>query len=151
MGTPYSQDAVGGAATVEENRLVRDFAVSHGRAFVDCMTPGASYEWLRDQGYMQDAIHPNSAGGAFLAAAAWNDLGFFALGLHRRLTLERASLAFILGATLAPGFIYSFEQSTNVTDWEAFHARTNETGVVELRLRPAEPVRQYRLRVQPID
>jgi hypothetical protein len=151
IGTPYSEDAVGGADTVAENHLVRDFAVSQGRAFVDCMTPGGSYEWLRDHGYMQDVIHPNNAGGAFLASAAWDDLGFLALGLHRRLTLERASPSFILGATLAPGFIYSFEQSTNVMHWETFHFRTNEAGEVELRLRPAEPVRQYRMRVQPME
>jgi hypothetical protein len=151
VGTPYVQDSVGGAHTEEENRVVREFALSRGRAFVDCMSPGVSYDWLLNQGYMADSVHPNSAGGEYLAKAAWTDLGFFALGTDRELTVMRSERGMELGANLSPGLIYSFESSTNLVDWAAFYWQTNQTGAVQIRVPSLAGASHFRMRLLPME
>jgi hypothetical protein len=150
IGTPYSEDNVGGERTREHNRAVRRLAVENGRAYLDCMTPGVSYEWLRDHGYMLDTIHPNSAGSEYLANAVWNEIGFFALGADRRLSLRytyRGSV--FLTATLTAGITYEFQSSTNLPNWTTFRTERGTGGPLELRLAPLDSGAQFRVRLLP--
>jgi hypothetical protein len=151
FGTPYASDSAAGAHTVAENNLVRDFAAAHNRPFVDCMTPGISFDWLQSNGYMADQVHPSSSGGAFLAEAAWHDLGLASRFADRRLSLTRSGGALLLETTLSPGLIYSFESSVNLTDWITFHTRTNESGAAQIRIAPQAEMQNFRFRFAPMD
>jgi hypothetical protein len=150
IGTPYSEDAFGGAKTVDHNRGVRRLALENGRAYLDCMTPGISYEWLRDHGYTLDVVHPNYAGSEFLANIAWNDIGFYALGSDRQLSVGygiRGSV--LLNANLAAGILYEFQASTNLLDWTTFHTQAGTAIPLELRLERSGPARYYRMHLLP--
>ena len=149
LGTPFADDG-GEAHTAEGNTIVRSFALEQGRAFLDCMTPGISYEWLRDHNYMADAVHPNSAGSEFLAEAGWNDIGFFALGVDRQLTLTQSRNTLTLHFTKSPSIIYELQSSTNLAYWSTFH-RTSGLGPSQFPVSPTAPATHYRIKLLPAE
>lgn len=150
IGTPFSEEGTGGTLTAAENQLIRSFAISQNRAFVDCMTPGVSYEWLRDNGYMDDPVHHNFQGGVFLGDAAWNDLGFYALGTNRRLSLRKRGSVLSLEATLSAGLAYQFESSPELQSWDEIAVRTNVPGPIQIELNSTSSS-FYRLRIRPAE
>lgn len=151
IGTPWTLiDTNGGTATLDQNRLVREAAVNHGRAYVDLMQPGISYDWLRTNGLISsDGVHLTPAGGQWGGNIMWNDLGLFALGLPRRLSLElTGGLAHVTFPT-ASGATYTLQSSTNLQTWSP-ELTTPGTGADwSSNLTPTNPQRFYRLSLTP--
>lgn len=122
LGTPWvSEDtnAIPGTyKTIEQNRIVRNTAIAHQRAYVDLMQPTISYPWLLSHGYMSDQTHLNSNGGLLCANIMWDDLGFFALKLPRQInvaaTLDQLQLSYQTDARAA----YRLETSTDLQTWK---------------------------------
>lgn len=120
VGTPYEgRDEWGHPVTERQNRIVRDVALRHGRAYVDGMTPMVSYSWMRDRGYLVDALHLSDTGYAVLADLIWRELGWFALRLDRRICIEPGLQGPRLSWTTRTNLAWSLLTSTNLMDWEA--------------------------------
>ncbi len=151
IGTPWTLvDTNGGTVTLDQNRLVREAAVNYGRAYVDLMQPGISYDWLRTNGLISaDGVHLTPAGGQWGGNIMWNDLGLFALGLPRRLSLElTGGLAHVTFPT-ASGATYTLQSSTNLQTWSP-ELTTPGTGAdCSTNLTPTSPQRFYRLSLTP--
>ncbi|HEX7860783.1 MAG TPA: hypothetical protein VF773_10680 [Verrucomicrobiae bacterium] len=151
IGTPFAEDNTGGTRTFPENELIRSFAISQNRAFVDCMTPGVSYEWLHDRGYMDDPVHTSFEGGVFLGNVAWNDLGFYTLGTNRRVDLRQRGTMLSLEASLSAGLAYRFESSTDSVNWSEFASRTNLSGLQQFHV-PVDTVTKFhRMQIRPLE
>ncbi len=103
--------------TLDQNLLVRNIALKHHRAYVDLMQPTISYDWLLANGFMADGTHVNSAGGLYCANLMWNDLGFFALGLNKKLSLTKTGVQLNLSYTTSASARYRLEFSTNLAHW----------------------------------
>ncbi|MGZ8898740.1 MAG: hypothetical protein ACXW3Z_01475 [Limisphaerales bacterium] len=151
IGTPYIGAAPGEDYTADANRIVRNFALEYERCYLDCMTPGISYEWMRDHNYMGegDPIHPNFEGSKYLMEQTWNDIGFFALGADRKLMFAEVGGRFFLQTTLESGISYEFQSSTDLIDWATFDTRTGPPGPVQVRVGAEGAGRHYRLRMLP--
>jgi hypothetical protein len=150
IGTPCDYRDQSTNYTPRETRLIKEAAARDGRAYVDCMSPSVSYSWMVAQGYMNDAIHPNSAGCAFLADIAWRQLGFFALRAERRLAFTPMDGALRLEWSSETNLQYELQSSTDLSGWVALQntpgsgarqAYTNSTSAISnaffrLRLSP---------------
>lgn len=109
----------GSYKTTNQNAIVRSIAVRHNRAYADLMNPTTGYSWLLANGFMQDAVHVNSAGGLHCANIMWDDLGFFALGLNRRITWQPNGNQLQLSYPTTTNARYRLEVSTNLQHWSA--------------------------------
>lgn len=117
IGTPYDYRDVSTNYTPRETRLIKEAAVRDHRAYLDCMSPCVSYQWMVAQGYMNDSIHPNNAGCAYLADIAWRHLGFFALRTDRQLSVKPMDGAIRLQWSSATNLLYELQSSINLSDW----------------------------------
>jgi hypothetical protein len=117
IGTPYTAYDTNTTTTIDQNRLVRNIAVTKHRTYEDLMQPSVSYNWLYAQGYMVDAVHLNVTGGKYLANIMWNDLGFFALNVPRTLTLKFSGQKLTAEYPTVTGVYYALEMSTNWVNW----------------------------------
>ena len=117
IGTPWTAYDTNTTVTTDQNRLVRNIAISKRRVYVDMMQPSVSYAWLNFQGFMIDAVHLNSAGSKYLANIMWNDLGFFALGIPRTLTLKLAGQQLQAQYPTVTSVFYTLQMSTNLVQW----------------------------------
>lgn len=119
IGTPWLSLDNNSTTTPDQNTIVRHIALRHHRAYADLMQPTTSYNWLLTSGYMADETHLNSAGGLLCANIMWDDLGFFALGLDRRITLQPNGPQLQLSYTTTTNARYRLEASTNLQTWSA--------------------------------
>lgn len=120
IGTPNTiQDLTEPAtATTNQNRIVREVAVSHRRGYVDMMQPGVSYAALTASGLLSsDGVHLTAAGGQWGAEIIWKDMNLFALGLPRSLALQPTNGLVCVSFATASGAIYGLQTSTNLLDW----------------------------------
>jgi hypothetical protein len=149
IGTPWYAFDLGGALTIEQNRIVRAWALEHNRGYLDCMTSSPNYEWLRDNGYMRDFIHQTTQGSTYVAQYAWYDIGFFALGADRRLEIMKSNEVLTLNCNFRSGLVYEFQSSSNLIDWTTFF-RTNGNGDLGRIQVPTESLAtEYRVKLLP--
>lgn len=148
IGTPWGND-LPEPYTEPQNEIVRSIAVAHNRAYVDLMQPTVSYNWMVSQGYMADAVHLNSAGGLFCANLLWNDLGFYAIGVDRRLSLQLVGPQLRLSYHTTTNAIYRLEVSTNLTHWTGVLTNPIGAGLFTTNFAPASGPEFYRLNLAP--
>jgi hypothetical protein len=148
IGTPWVIES-SEPHTEPQNEIVRNIAVAHDRAYVDLMTPTISYNWLVSQGYMLDGVHLSSAGGLFCANLLWNDLGFYAIGVERRVTLQSAGAQLELSYPVTTNAIYRLEVSTNLTQWTGVLTNPVGAGLFTTNIAPASGPEFYRVNLAP--
>jgi len=119
IGTPWMSLDLTSTVTPDQNAIVRNIAVRHGRAYADLMQPTVSYSWLADNFYIPDGTHLTSAGGFFCANIMWDDMGFFSLGLNKKISLTQAGPMLNLSYKTDAGAVYRLESSTNLQTWTA--------------------------------
>jgi len=117
IGTPRTSADATNTSTVDQNTIVRSVAQEYGRAYADLMEPTISYDWMVAQGYMADGTHLNSAGGLFCANILWDELGFFALGLDRRITVQRDGALLQVSYNTSTRAQFRLEISTDRRTW----------------------------------
>lgn len=117
LGTTWISVDTNTTTTIDQNTIVRTIALEHNRAYVDLMTPSISYQWLVDQGYMQDPTHVNPAGGLFCANIIWSDLGLFAVGENRRINLQPLGNQMQLSYQTSTNARYRLEISSDLKTW----------------------------------
>lgn len=149
IGTPWASIDTNSNYTVEQNTAVRNIALRHQRAYVDLMQPMVSYPWMMSMGYMADGTHLNNTGGMVCAEIMWNDVGFFALGLNKRLTLNRAGNLVELSYAASTGAVYRLETSTNLQTWAGMRTNLGDNSVISTNFIPAAASAHFRLRLSP--
>lgn len=117
IGTHWGSIDTNTTTTIDQNSVVRSIAVEHGRAYADLMLPTVSYPWLLTNGLMHDTVHLTSAGGLQCANIMWDELGFYALGLNRRITLQPNGPQLQLSYQVTTNALYRLERSTNLQSW----------------------------------
>jgi hypothetical protein len=148
IGTPWTQLDTNGAYTPDHNRIERGVAVAHDRAYADLMQPAVSYSWMVAQGYMQDAVHLNSAGGQWGANVMWDDLGFFALDLPRKLGFERLGQNLGISFATSTGITYTVQSSGDFQNWASLGTLAG-TGQRQTNQQPVTTNLFFRLKLQP--
>lgn len=149
IGTPWVSLDASTTYTLDQNLLVRTIALNHGRTYADLMQPTVSYDWLMAQGFMGDITHLNSAGGLHCANIMWDDLGFFALGLDRRISLQRMGAQLQLSYTTTASARYRLEISTNLQAWSAVVTNPVALASFSTNFVPAAAATFYRLGLTP--
>jgi hypothetical protein len=151
VGTPWiSLDAAPNSTwTPDQNTVVRNIALRHNRAYADLMQPTISYDWLVSHGFMQDATHLNSNGSRYCADIMWDDLGFFALGLDRRISLQPTGPQLQLSYTTTTNARYRLETSTNLQTWSAVVTNPVATASFVTNFVPTAAASFYRLGLTP--
>ena len=149
IGTPWAAVDTNTTTTPDQNTLIKNIALQHHRTYADLMWPTVSYPWLLTNGYMADVVHLNDAGGIHCANIMWDDLGFFALGLNRRLALQQAGNQLQLSYSTSVGARYRLETSTNLQNWSAILTNPVATTTFTTNF-PASPgPTYYRLGLTP--
>ncbi len=118
IGTPYVQLDQTTNWTPAQNAVVRGIATNFGRAYVDCMTPAVSYDWMQANGYMQDGTHPSYPGNLYLAGIAWANLGFYALRTPLNLSVQRTAGGVTLQHQTVTNIFYAIQSSTDLFHWQ---------------------------------
>jgi len=137
VGTPwaYSESS---DYTHRQNRIVRDSAVRHGRVYFDGMTPMISYTSMWTNGFLVDSVHPSASCYDLLSDRLWDELGFFALRLDRRLKPVRDPGGIRLEWATRTNVFFEVQSSANLVDWQGVYSVwgdgstqtwTNVTGV----------------------
>lgn len=149
FGTPWGDYDATSTQTLDQNTIVRNIALKYRRAYADLMQPTVSYSWLVGSGLMADGVHLNSAGGLYCANILWDDLGFFALGLNKTLSLTKTGPQLHLSYQTMPGAVYRLETSTNLQTWTG--VLTNPVGNALFATNFAAPATPayYRLGLSP--
>ena len=149
LGTPWVSTDTNGTTTTDQNTIVRNIAIQYHRTYADLMQPTISYPWLLTNGFMADETHLNSAGSFHCANILWDDLGFFALGLDRRLNLQRNGTQMQLSYHTSASARYRLEFSTNLLNWTATFTNPVATASFTTNF-PASPApAYYRLGLAP--
>lgn len=149
IGTPWASVDTNSNYTIAQNTVVRNVALRNQRAYVDLMQPMVSYPWMVSMGYSFDGTHLSNAGGMVCAEIMWNDLGFFALGLNKRLALNRAGSTVNLSYAASAGAVYRLETSTNLQTWTGVRTNVGDNSVVSTNFVPAAGTAHFRLRLTP--
>jgi hypothetical protein len=150
LGTPFAYWDSSNTLTLNHNAMVRNIAVRHNRTYVDLMQAGLSFDWLNTNGLMYtDGVHLSHAGGQWAANLIWTDLGFFALGLPRHLSLALNGGLSQLTFPTAAGATYTLQSSSNLLDWLAEMTTPGAGSVASTNLPLTHPQRFYRLRLTP--
>lgn len=149
IGTPWVSLDTNSVLTQTQNACVRNIALRHHRTYADLMQPTISYNWLVAQNFMTDETHLNSAGGLHGANIMWDDLGFFALGLDRRISLQRMGAQLQLSYTTTTSARYRLESSTNLQIWSAVVTNPGATASFTTNFVPAAAATFYRLGLTP--
>lgn len=149
LGTPWASVDTNSSYTVDQNTLVRSVGLAHRRAYVDCMTPAVSYDWMLEQGYMRDATHVNLIGSTYLAGFAWNDLGFFALRQPRSLGFRWNEGNLAIEYPTVPGIRYVLESSAGKDDWTVLSTNEGTGSTISTDVPGGESQRFFRLRLEP--
>lgn len=135
--------------TMNQNTIVRNIATKYNRAYADLLQPTISYSWLSSNGFMADGVHLTSAGGLYCANIMWDDLGFFALGLNKKLSLTKTGSQVNVSYNTSTGAVYRLEVSTNLQTWSGVITNAVGNGVFSTNFTsPATPL-FYRLGLRP--
>ena len=119
LGTSYESNDVGQEYTAIQNRLVRQAALRDGYAYVDCMNPCVSYQWMTNHGWLIDVMHLSGIGCTSLADVVWDQLGFFALREDRRLNMIPGSDVVWLEWQTSSNLTYQLQSSSDLKSWSA--------------------------------
>ena len=149
LGTPWAAIDTNSTTTLDQNLVVRNIALKHQRAYADLMQPTISYQWLLTNGFMLDATHLNNAGGLYCANLIWDDLGFFALGLDRKLSVTQAGSEVQVSYNTSAGAVYRLEVSTDFHTWAAVFTNPVATASFSTKFLPATPHSYFRLGLSP--
>jgi hypothetical protein len=149
LGTPWTYLDTNYPSTMLLNTIVRNIALRHQRAYSDIMQPTISYPWLVTNGFMADEVHLNSAGGLYCANLLWNDLGFYALGVDRRITLQSVGPQLELSYQTTTNAIYHLEFSTNLVQWSGVFTNPIGGGPFSTNFTPAAGAVFYRVGLAP--
>jgi hypothetical protein len=117
IGTPYDLSDLTTVWTPIQNALVRQAAVRDHRAYIDCMTPCVSYQWMTNNGFLDDTIHPSNLCNSFLANIVWDQLGLSGLRADRLLNVESLAAGFRLVWFTGPGLSYELQSSSDLMQW----------------------------------
>ena len=149
IGTPWAYNDTFTTQTLDQNAVVRNIAVKYHRTYVDLMQPTINYSWLQTNGFLADQVHLTSVGGLYCANLMWDDLGFFSIGLNKKLSLTKAGLQLSLSYTTTNGAIYRLEASTNLQTWSG--VVTNPAGNATITTNFPSPATRayYRLGLSP--
>jgi hypothetical protein len=118
IGTPYVQADPEFDYTLPQNRMVRSIALAHHRAYVDLMNPSISYDWMAARGFMADQTHLNYYGSTYLEAFLSRDLGLYAIGAPKTLSIapdESGSMNLSFETKLHVDYV--LQSSSNSCDW----------------------------------
>ncbi len=126
IGTPYEARDLTSDYTPTQNRIVRDAAVRNQRAYIDCMNPFISYNWMTNHDLLSDAVHPSGACYGEMAEILWLELGFFALRVDRHLTIEPLPNATRLLWPTTSGLYYELQSSPNLLDWSSLQSSAGD-------------------------
>ncbi len=135
--------------TLDQNTIVKNIALQYNRAYADLMQPTTSYSWLQTNGFMADEVHLNSAGGLYCANIMWDDLGFFALGLDRRISLQPNGPQLQLSYTTTTNARYRLEISPDLQAWTPLWTNPVANAVFSTNLAPGTGPAFYRLGLTP--
>jgi hypothetical protein len=149
IGTPWVALDESSTITPDQNTIVRNIALKHHRAYADLMQPTISYQWLLSNGFMLDPTHLNSAGGDYCANLMWDDLGFFALDLDRKLSLTQTGPQLQLSYNTSASAVYRLEVSTNCQTWTGVFTNPVATATFSTNFVPGTPQSYYRLGLSP--
>ena len=148
IGTTWAFDDTN-TLTVDQNTIVRNIALQNNRAYVDLMQPTISYSWLAANGFLADQVHLNTAGGLYCANIMWGDLGFFALGLDRSISLQSIGAQLQLSYNTSTNARYRLETSTNLQTWTPLWTNPVANAVFSTNLVPGNGPAFYRLGLTP--
>jgi hypothetical protein len=131
VGTPYRFEDAGDPSqgpTWAQNRLVRAAALRDHRVYLDGMNPCVSYEWMTNNGYMgaDMLVHPSNLCYSNLAEIFWRQLGFFAVRVDRRLTIEPAGGNARLEWPTVTNLSYELQSSADLHDWTSLQQLTGD-------------------------
>ena len=149
MGTPWqAADLSVNPPTVAQNELVRAAALQNAHAYIDCMNPLISYEWMVGQGYMRDTVHLSAAGNQHLADILWQELGFAALRINRELAVNRESNTLTLSWNTRSNVAFELQSSSNLLDWSGVASVEGDGEAHSWTNALDEDVGLFRLKVQ---
>lgn len=149
IGTPWGDYDTNTTQTIDGNVIARNIALNHHRAYVDLMQPTVSYSWLLTNGFMADGVHLTSAGGLYCANIMWDDLGFFALGLDKKISLAKTGSQINLSYNTSTGAVYRLEVSTNLQTWSAVVTNSVGNALFSTNFIPPTTPAYYRLGLRP--
>lgn len=149
IGTPWGAVDQTTTTTLDQNTIVRAVAVDCGRTYADLMNPTTSYPWMLSQGYMDDGTHLSWNGSLFCLNIMWDDLGFYALGLNRRLALQRSGGNLQLQYATSDKARYRLESSTNLIQWNVVATNSLTTTTFTTNLPSINRQIYYRLNLAP--
>lgn len=146
--TVYDND--GSVLTTDFNRIIRNIALAHNRAYVDLMQPAISYDWMFANGYILDGVHLTPAGAQWAMNVLWNDLNFFALGIPRHLSLQKLGEELRVTYPTSTGVSYTVLSSANLQSWSPL-TNTSGNGQMQIHALPAHDNGFFRLQLRPAD
>jgi hypothetical protein len=149
IGTPWTIiDTNGGIHTLDHNRVERNIALAHDRAYVDLMQPAISYDWMSTNGFITDGVHLSHAGAQWAMNVMWNDLNLFALGIPRSLSLERFGEQLRVTYPTSTGVNYTVLSSADLQAWNPL-ADISGSGQTQTHDLPANTNVFFRLQLRP--
>ena len=98
---------------------------------------------------MADGTHLTSAGGLHCANIMWDDLGFFSLGLNKKLSLTNTGSQINLSYNTSTGAVYRLEVSTNLQTWSAVITNPVGNALFSTNFIPPTTPAYYRLGLRP--
>jgi hypothetical protein len=98
---------------------------------------------------MADGTHLNSSGGLYCANLMWDDLGFFALGLNRRLTLSNPGSQVQVSYSTDARARYRLETSADLQNWSVLLTNAPGSAAFSTNFSPAPGPAYYRLGLRP--
>jgi prepilin-type processing-associated H-X9-DG protein len=149
IGTPWLSLDTNSTTTLDQNTLVRSVALAYHRAYVDCMDPAVSYNWMLSQGYMVDQTHENVQGNQYLEHFAWDDVGFFGLGTPLRLSTAMVQGRLKVTFQTVTGILYTLESSGDLSTWQPMVTLQGDGNPITVVPSLANPRQYFRLRLQP--
>jgi len=149
IGTPYVGVDTTTTWTIDQNTVVRSVALDYHRAYMDCMTPAVSYDWMLAHGFMSDATHLNYEGSSYLAGFIWDDLGFFSLRVPHSLTIQSLGNQLRLSYGTAPKIFYTLESSEDRIRWEPLFSTIGTGMMMNTNLQSTGSPRWLHLRLNP--
>ena len=149
IGTPWISLDISSSITPDQNTIARNIALRHGRAYADLMQPTVSYQWLVSSNFMLDVTHLNSVGGLYCANIMWDDLGFFTIGLNKKLSLSSTGTQLNLSYNTSAGAVYRLEVSTNLQTWTAVVTNPVGNALFSTNFIPPSTPAYYRLGLRP--
>ena len=149
IGTPYSAIDDTTNWTIGQNTIVHSIAVQYGRAYMDCMNPSISFDWMQAMGYMADNTHPDLSGSEYLVGYNWNGMGFFALGAPQSLSIQRSNGMALVSYLTAPGIQYGLETASDLRNWQSLLTVQGDGSKVSAALVLTNAFQTFRLHLRP--